>query len=145
MKTKVSTMRATGVNFMHFRKLGEDGKPLPYGGMTVAYKVLADGSVIVAESKCRNDSETGMRDNFNRKVGAAIAGGRVLAYENSHGANECARLIHPADLKLWREAIATAINEAYGLVRDFQAKPLPASQAGLVSVHTVDISIGGEA
>ena len=122
MKTNVKAMRTAGVNFMHFRKLGEDNKPLPYGGMTVAYKVLADGSVIVSESKCRNDAEPSMRNNFNRKVGAAIAGGRVLAYENSHGSNDCARLVHPADLKLWREATATAINEEYGLVRDFQAK-----------------------
>lgn len=144
MKTNVKAMRDSGVNFMHFRKLGEDGKPLPYGGMTVAYKVRADGSVIVSESKCRNDAETGMRDNFNRKVGAAIAGGRVLAYENSHGANECARLIHTADLKLWREAVAAAINEAYGLVRDFQAKQLPAPPTGWAHVQA-DISIGGEA
>ena len=125
MKTNINAMRAIGVCFMHFRLLDALGNALPYGGATVAYKVEEDGSIVHSASRCRNDELTGKRDNFNRKIGAAIAGGRVLAYINSHGKNKCAlRGKYEGGAEAFRKLTADQLSNQYGYVRDFQAKVL---------------------
>jgi hypothetical protein len=128
MKTKVNTMRAAGINFMHFRHLDETtGEVLPAGGATVAYKQQEDGSIVCAVSRCRNDELTGKHDNFNRKVGAAIAGGRVLKFINTHGKNKCAHVFTAHNTaEEFRAQITYTMAKEYAYVRDFQAKGLPA-------------------
>ena len=128
MKTKVNTMRASGVCFMHFRQLDDaTGEVLPAGGATVAYKQQEDGSIVCAVSRCRNDELTGKHDNFNRKIGAAIAGGRVLKFINTHGKNKCAHVVTAhSTAEEFRAEITRNMADEYAYVRDFQAKGLPA-------------------
>ena len=122
MKTKVNTMRAAGICFMHFRQIDEaTGEVLPSGGATVAYKEEKDG-IVYAIARCRNDEETGKHDNFNRKIGAAIAGGRVLKFINTHGKNICANQTTRANPEMFRKDMTERMAEEYGLVRDFQTK-----------------------
>lgn len=136
MKTKINAMRAAGINFMHFRLLdAATGEVLPSDGATVAYKQQEDGSIVSAVSRCRNDELTGKHDNFNRKVGAAIAGGRVLKFINTAGKNKCAHLVvGRSTLEQFREDAAKDMADEYAYVRDFQVKQ-SASRAGLGHVQ----------
>ena len=122
MKTKVNTMRAAGICFMHFRQIDEaTGDVLPAGGATVAYKEEKDG-IVYAIAWCRNDEETGKHDNFNRKIGTAIVGGRVLKFINTHRKNACASLSSCPDAVIFRKVMTERMAAEYGLDRDFQAK-----------------------
>lgn len=139
MKTKVNTMRAAGINFMHFRMLDDTtGEVLPSGGATVAYKEEPDG-IVYAISRCRNDAETGKHDNFNRKTGAAIAGGRVLKFINTHGKNKCASQMDGCTTGWFRAEMTKRMADGYAYVRDFQIRQLPDSQtiiANAMEAHT---------
>ena len=112
-------MRAAGINFMHFRMLDDTtGDVLPSGGATVAYKEEADG-IVYAVARCHYDDETGKRDNFNRKVGAAIAGGRVLKFINTHGKNKCASQMNGCAADWFRAEMTKRMADDYAYVRDF--------------------------
>lgn len=92
MKHNIKSLVAAGVRFMHFRAITEvDGRTIvePHGGMTVAYRDItpegADAKQIQwSMAMCASEKDAGGRaryakyDNYNRKVGALIAGGRLL-------------------------------------------------------------------
>lgn len=75
-----------GFKFIHFRHgyvaptKGPDGKDTvtsfyyPNGGATIAYRLDKQGLLIIGASRCSP------RDNFNRKVGRAVAHGRALTF-----------------------------------------------------------------
>lgn len=64
--------------FHHFRNLKEDGSVYNMGGLTVAWEVNEQNkSIRYAFAICSD------RDNFNKKVGRTIAGGRLKSPNHS--------------------------------------------------------------
>lgn len=59
------------VFFRHIRNINDDGTVSNRGGATVAYQEVKPGLIRVAMALCSN------RDNFCRKTGRTIAGGRM--------------------------------------------------------------------
>lgn len=94
MKHNIKSLAAVGVRFMHFRSISEvDGRTIvePHGGMTVAYRdVTPEGadakkvqwSMAMCASEKGGASRTLKHDNYDRKIGALIAGGRLLSEQS---------------------------------------------------------------
>jgi hypothetical protein len=57
--------------FIHLRVLDSMGKPYSTGGVTVAYKLLEENRVLFQYAICTD------KDNYNKSIGRAIAGGRL--------------------------------------------------------------------
>ena len=83
MKLSPKQMRERGVNFLYYRKVAEDGQLSPVGGATIAFMEREPGVFIVETAMCVDDAVRNRKDNFNRKVGAMIAGGRLLFSSNA--------------------------------------------------------------
>lgn len=80
MKHTIQSLKKQGVKFMHFRPVGNDGKPLPNGGTTVAYVRDShnDRLWFVGYAMCRTaTADDARQDTYNHKLGCLISGGRA--------------------------------------------------------------------
>jgi hypothetical protein len=69
-------MRADKVSFLHFRHFRHD-KIQPTGGLTIAYRLINFDDVAGVVEIEYNFSECGDKEHYKRRVGAAIASGRL--------------------------------------------------------------------
>jgi glycerol-3-phosphate dehydrogenase len=64
-------MSNDAVNFIHIRERDAQGRISTHGGFTIAYRQTAPDEVVLATAMCNE------KDNFCRRIGRAIAGGRL--------------------------------------------------------------------
>lgn len=60
-----------GLNFIHLREKGADGRALTHGGVTIAYAEITDETLAISIAMCNE------KDNFCRRIGRSISSGRL--------------------------------------------------------------------
>lgn len=59
------------MNYIHLRARNPNNTPITKGGTTIAWRINSDGSLEIAVAHCH------FKDNFCRRIGRAIAEGRM--------------------------------------------------------------------
>lgn len=91
---------------MHYRYFNMDMEMSSRGGATIAILPADNNKVLVSIARCNTT------DVFNKKVGRAIASGRLIAYLNGRDsiANKVREVVINDPLRV-KESVATALQE----------------------------------
>lgn len=100
-------MNNTGTYFMHYRRRDSYGEAQPQGGVTLAIRPIGGNVIRVAMAKC------GKKDVFNKKLGRAIAEGRLAAAAGSERNKFVYDLVLTETDAPIKEAVAVAFGPAF--------------------------------
>jgi hypothetical protein len=102
-------MNKTGTYYMHYRRRDTSGCALPQGGATLAIRTVGENRIVVGMALCSN------RDVFNKKLGRAIAEGRIDRSEDGQRTGSYVYTIEMNQLDL---PIKEVVNETFAVTMD---------------------------